>query len=69
MINLTLKPKEGWVINPNDKIVNGVFRALLKNDGYCPCVQPEGTPHEDTKCPCVNYIKNDICCCKLYIKK
>ena len=28
--------KEGWKINPNDKIVNGVLKGLWKNHWECP---------------------------------
>ena len=56
--------KEGWILNPNDRIVNNILRMVERNNGECPC-HNEG---EDKKCPCSNYRYNDICCCKLYIK-
>lgn len=56
--------KEGWMLNPNDKIVNTILKMCEKNDGECPC-KNEG---EDKHCPCSNYREKDICCCKLYVK-
>ena len=58
--------KEGCQLNPNEKIVKGITKMLERNEGLCPCVHPE--PCEDLHCPCSDYIKNDKCCCKLYIK-
>lgn len=59
--------KEGWQLNPNEKIVNAVLKRVEKNDGECPCVNP-GETREDRLCPCKSYVKDDYCCCKLYIK-
>ena len=59
--------KEGWVLNPNDKVVNSILKMCEKNNGECPCRNPGKTP-EDRKCPCREYRENDVCCCKLYIK-
>ena len=30
--------KEGWVLNPNDKIVEGIIKGINRNGGECPCV-------------------------------
>lgn len=57
--------KEGFILNPNEKIVNGILKGLNRNDGYCPC----NNDSEDKKCPCSNYRLNDKCCCSLYLKK
>ena len=46
--------KEGWDLNPNDKVVNAILKRVEMNDG---------------ECPCKNYIENDYCCCSLYVKK
>lgn len=59
--------KEGWQLNPNEKIVNAVLKRVEKNNGECPCVNP-GETREDRLCPCKSYVKDDYCCCKLYIK-
>lgn len=64
--------KEGWILNPNDKIVNSLFKAIERNNGECPCAHPEwneNTPKEDKMCPCIGYREQDKCCCKLYLKE
>ena len=58
--------KEGWKLNPNEKIVNAILKRLQKTEGECPCVNP-GITKEDRMCPCKEYRENDHCCCKLYI--
>ena len=40
--------KEGWVLNPNDKVVNGIFKMVERNNGECPCHNNS----EDKHCPC-----------------
>ena len=62
-----LKRKEGWILNPNDKVVNAIFKRLEVTEGECPCCNP-GETKEDRMCPCKEYLENDHCCCKLYIK-
>lgn len=56
--------KEGWILNPDDKIVNAILKGLVRCDGECPC-HNEG---EDKHCPCSDYREKDICHCRLYIK-
>ena len=56
--------KQGWVINPNDKTVNGILKGLDRNNGECPCSNDSIDKH----CPCTNYRENDKCCCGLYLK-
>lgn len=46
--------KDGWELNPNDKIVNAILRRCEVNNGECPCVNP-GETHEDRLCPCKEY--------------
>lgn len=46
--------KEGWKLNPNEKIVKGVTRGIERNNG---------------ECPCSNYRLHDHCCCSLYVKE
>ena len=60
--------KEGWDLNPNDKIVNTILESCEKNDGECPCPNP-GKTYEDRCCPCKQYRENDMCRCRLYVKK
>ena len=59
--------KEGWVLNPNDKIVNGIFKRLEATEGECPCMN-DGATKEDRMCPCVSYLEKDKCCCNLYVR-
>lgn len=56
--------KEGWVLNPNDKIVNSILKGVERNNGQCPCHNDS----EDKNCPCSNYREHDKCCCGLYKK-
>lgn len=58
--------KEGWVLNPNDKLVNAILKRCEENNGECPCVHP--IDDGDTHCPCESYRLRDKCCCNLYIK-
>lgn len=39
---------------------------LERNEGLCPCVHEHEV--KDLHCPCTDYLENNICCCKLYIK-
>lgn len=56
--------KEGWKLNPNDKVVNSIFKMLQKNGGLCPCHHPDNDG--DTHCPCDSYVLRDKCVCGLY---
>lgn len=56
--------KEGWQLNPNDKVVNGILRAVERNNGECPCHNDSIDKH----CPCSSYRDNDCCHCGLYLK-
>lgn len=57
-------------LNPNGKIVRKVRRAVLDNDGYCPC---RLTKDEDTKCKCKEFReqvargKPGMCKCGLFV--
>ena len=62
---ISILRKEGWELNPNDKVVNAILKRCEDNNGHCPC----NNNSTDTKCPCSNYRENDYCCCNLYIKK
>lgn len=57
--------KEGWILNPNDKVVNGILKMIENNNGECPCQNNSIDKH----CPCSDYRDKDICHCSLYIKK
>jgi len=56
--------KEGWILNPNEKIVNGIIKGLIRNNGECPCHNES----EEKNCPCSGYRKENHCCCSLYLK-
>ena len=48
--------KEGWQLNPNEKIVKGITKAIARNDGMCPCVHEDDG---DLHCPCQLYREKD----------
>ena len=54
--------KDGWVLNPNEKVVNAIINRINKCEGNCPCMNDS----EDKHCPCSNYRLKDHCCCGLY---
>ena len=58
--------KKGWKLNPNEKVVKGIIKAVERNDGKCPCVHPDNDG--DLTCPCESYRLRDKCCCQLYVK-
>lgn len=60
--------KEGWKLNPNEKIVNAITKRIGICDGECPCHNP-GKTREDRLCPCLEYREKDICHCNLYIRE
>lgn len=62
---VTIYRKEGFDLNPSDKIVNSILKRVEKNNGECPCHNNS----IDKKCPCSDYRDNNICHCGLYIKK
>jgi ferredoxin-thioredoxin reductase catalytic subunit len=69
MTQIIILRKEGWILNPNDKVVNGILRRCAKNDGLCPCVHDsEAYEGKDLHCPCTDYTMHDKCECGLYIK-
>jgi len=71
--------KNGFKLNPDRRIVEGVIKGLLMNEKkfgrrYCPCRKVEGIPEVDKKiiCPCI-YHKKEIekyghCHCLLFVK-
>lgn len=56
--------QDGWVVNPNKKVVNGIIKGINRNNGECPCKNDS----VDKRCPCSNYRDNGKCCCGLYVK-
>ena len=71
---------QGFILNPDEKIVDMIIDGLLENlekygCAYCPCRAISGDKEEDRKniCPCV-YHKDEIardsrCHCFLFMKK
>ena len=57
--------REGWMLNPNEKIVNGIIKGINRCNGDCPCNNDSTEKH----CLCSNYRTKDKCCCKLYVKQ
>ena len=57
--------KEGWVLNPNEKVVNGIIKGLNRCNGECPCHNTS----RDKQCPCSGYREEDKWCCNLYIRE
>ena len=57
--------REGGMLNPNEKIVNGIIKGINRCNGDCPCNNDSQEKH----CPCSNYRTKDKCCCKLYVKQ
>lgn len=71
--------KNGFKLNPNKKVVEGVIKGLLEREKkfgfrYCPCRRATGNKEEDSKiiCPC-SYHRQEIerdghCLCGLFFK-
>jgi len=71
--------KNGFHLNPDSGIVEGVILGLLHNDSlhgerYCPCRRVTGDSTLDKKiiCPCVYHMdeikKQGHCHCRLFVK-
>ena len=41
--------KDGWKLNPNEKVVKGITKMLERNNNICPCVHPQDDG--DLHCP------------------
>ena len=71
--------KNGFCLNPNRKVVEGVIKSLLEREKkfgakYCPCRRITGNLKEDKKiiCPCA-YHRQEIekdghCLCGLFVR-
>lgn len=55
--------KEGFKLNPNEKVVKAILKGIERCGGECPCANTS----EDKRCPCSNYTQHNHCCCKLYV--
>lgn len=60
--------KDGWRLNPNEKVVAAITKRIVICQGECPCSNP-GKTVEDRTCPCKEYRENDVCHCQLYVKE
>ena len=72
--------KNGWVLNPDAKVLATVIRGLARNEmklgaRYCPCRIRSGDPEKDKAlvCPCVYHQgeveKEGHCHCNLFFRK
>lgn len=64
---------KGFILNPEDKIVNGILKGINRCKGKCPCYHPqegeEIISDEDLMCPCKEYRENKHCRCNLYVEQ
>lgn len=51
-------------INPDKNYVDIIIKGLEKKNGHCPCRIEN---NDSTLCPCDEFIKDNICKCKLYV--
>lgn len=74
MSDLLVKLKEhakenGVHLNPDERVIEMLVRALEKNGGYCPCRVGKSL---DNVCPCVSHLdeikKNGHCHCFLFVR-
>jgi len=72
--------QNGFQLNPNKKVVEGIVKGLLENEKkygfrYCPCRRVTGDMAEDKGkiCPCQwhheEIEKYGYCLCRLFVKK
>lgn len=57
--------KEGFILNPNDKVINAILSRCEKNNGICPCHHPE--EEGDLHCSCESYRLKKIPVVAVYI--
>lgn len=55
--------QRGYVVNPDDKKVDGILATLNRKNGFCPC----GGTGAQFKCPCQIMREYGICKCGLYL--
>ena len=71
--------KNGWVLNPDNEILDRVIRGLARNEAkfgerYCPCRLRSGDKEKDRAiiCPCIYHLdeiaKDGHCHCLLYYR-
>lgn len=57
---------KGYELNKNKEYVHQILEGIYKKNGHCPCrVNVDDT----TLCPCDEFVKDNICKCKLFVKR
>ncbi|HPT77262.1 MAG TPA: ferredoxin-thioredoxin reductase catalytic domain-containing protein [Defluviitaleaceae bacterium] len=51
-------------LNPDEEYVKEIRQKLKESGGYCPCSLIKD---EDHKCPCIEFRRDKICHCGLYV--
>ena len=57
---------KGYILNPDKEVVPNINEGLYRKDGHCPC---RVVQDDTTLCPCDDFIQNQNCVCRLYVKK
>lgn len=52
------------VLNPNEKLVENIMKAIRRAEGFCPCVAKR---ESGTLCPCTDMTQNNVCHCHLFV--
>ena len=58
--------KQGWIVNPDNKMFTVAIKGLINNDGNCP--SKENSVIKCKQCPCISYRVRNLCFCKLYVR-
>lgn len=59
------KQFEGYHLSDDPELVEAISKALMRNNGHCPCVIPLAR-NNDTVCPCLSMRSTEGCKCGLY---
>ena len=57
---------KGYILNPNSDVVSKIMEGIEKKEGHCPC---RVIQDDTTLCPCDDFVNNQNCVCKLFVKK
>lgn len=66
-VDIKFVRKKGFDFNKDDNHITNIVNKLIENQGHCPTEIKNRYGHD--QCPCSDYLQNDICHCKLYIKQ
>lgn len=55
------------ILNPDYEKTIRIIDRIYKCNGKCPC-QPSNS-NKDTRCPCYDFLENNICHCKLFVEE